>query len=1037
MTTVAWKKGLVYLLGCLFSGSVFAAPSLNVSDPDNGALIAAAACVIGEGRWGGGLAIDAERWSDINGDLLLVGAGAELIVFDISTPTAPVELGRVLVNHSATSVAVSTDGSIAAVSDWFDNVTLIDISDRNAPVAQGNYAWPGIQQPTGMAFDGDYLYVAVRTIGLAVLDISDPATPTFVANSDGSPSNFVFDVALRGNYAYLGQSAEGVQVVDISDPSIPSVVGNHAASTGAGQITIDGSRAYVTRGGTGFDILDLTNPIAPALAGTFDTVGFAYEAAVLPGERLAVADNIDGTVIYDISTPTTPVVLGDYGFSPYRLVALDDRVFIVPGIDQTSRIRLVDFQTPASPTEIGHIDFDGRSRAVSVGVNHILVANNERGVVMLDSTNPVAPSVVGRVDIGFDARKIGHVNGYGVASTSYDKNIAVIDPQPGGPTLVTTINNVFQTNDLVDDGTRLYVASGSSGGLRIYDMSNPPTPLFLGSVVPVGETVWQVAVSGNYAYSGYVNDTDLLVIDVSNPAAPATVGSPYVLPGGAIDIAVSGTTVFVGTQLHGVRILQNDGVGNLSEIADIAVSPAVPTGVSVDGDLLYISAGVFSGLLVYDVSDPTDPQFVEQHNTSGDAEDVDADGGVIAMAEGGSGVSSFGCDLAASNQPPVTVGVIGNQNSNEGTTIFPLSTNPNFNDPDGQALAFTATGLPPGLSISIGSGVVEGNLSFDSSGIYPVEITATDPFDLFATQSFTWTIIEINAPPVVLSEIVDQVNDEGDNVNLDIHTHFSDPDGDTLRFEAGDLPIGLSIDETSGIISGVLTSNSSGSYTTLVLAFDPDDEVTGQTFGWVVANINTPPVTLSDIADQVNDEGDNINLDIHSHFSDPDGDTLRFEAGDLPIGLSIDETSGIISGMLTGNSSGNYSTQVFAYDQDDAVISQTFSWTVADINATPVVLSEIADQINDEGDNVNLDIHTHFSDPDGDALRFEAGDLPIGLSIDETSGIISGMLTGNSSGNYSTQVFAYDPDDAVISQIFSWTVADTITDPLLFKDSFE
>jgi hypothetical protein len=813
---------------------------------ETGTGAGAEACAIGEGRWGGGPPVDAERWSDVNEDLLLVGAGAELIVFDISTPTAPIELGRVLVNHAVTSVAVSADGQMAAVSDWFDNLTLVDISGRNAPILRGTYAWAGIQQPTGMAFDGDYLYVAVRTIGLAVLDISDPDAPSFVANSDGSVSDFVFDVALRGDYAYLGQGDDGVQIVDISDPNNPGIAGNRAASTGAGQITIDGSRAYVARGGFGFDILNLTNPIAPALAGTFDTIGFAYEAAVLPGDRLAVADNIDGTVIYDISTPATPGVLGNYGFSPYRLVALDDRVFTVHGSAITPRILLVDFQTPASPVEIGQIDFDGLSKAVSVGVNHILVANNERGVVMLDSTNPVAPTVVGRVDIGFDARKVGHVNGFGVASTSYDSNIAVIDPQPGGPTLVTTINNQFQTNDLVGYGTRLYVASGQFGGLRIHDMSNPSIPQFLGSVAPAGKTVWQIAAAGDFVYSGYVNDTDLLVIDVSNPAAPATVGSPYVLPGGAVDIAASGPAVFVGTDLFGVRILHHDGAGNLSELADIDVAPATVTGVSVDGDLLHISAGVFSGLLIYDVSDPSDPQFVEQHNTAGEGEAVAAAGGVIAMAEGNSGVSSFGCDLAASNRPPVTVGVIGDQNDPEGEPIFPLSTNPNFNDPDGQALAYTATGLPPGLSISIGSGVVEGSLDYESSGIYSVEITATDPFDLFATQSFTWTIVETNAPPETISAIPAQVNDEGDNVSLDIHTHFTDLDGDTLRFEAGGLPKGLSMDGPSGVISGVLTDDSSGSYTTLILAYDPDDAVATQTFSWTVNDtLEESPVVFS------------------------------------------------------------------------------------------------------------------------------------------------------------------------------------------------
>lgn len=862
-----WVKAPMVLLGCLFFGTVIASPDLAAylfdgNSPDNPGQSAetrlsvstrgdevageVAVCAIGEGRWGNGPPMDMKYWHDVSEDLLLVGAGAELIIFDIGIPTAPVELGRALVNHMAFNVAVSPDGSMAAVSDSFDNVTLVDISDRNAPVVRGNYAWAGIQQPTSMAFEGDYLYVAVRTIGLSILNISDPDTPTFVANSDGSVTDFVFGIALYGDYAYLGQNADGLQIVDISDPNNPTMAGSRPATDGAGRIIIDGSRAYVARGALGFDILDLTNPIAPTLLGTFDTFGFAFETAVLPGDRLAVADNIDGTVIYDISTPATPVVLGDFGFSPFRLAALDNRVFTLHGPEQTPRVRLVDFQTPAAAVEIGHIDFDGLSRAVSVGPNHILVANSERGVVMLDSTNPVTPSEIGRVDVGFDARKVGHVNGYGVASSSYDDDIAVIDPQPGGPVLVTTFDNGFQTNDLVDDGTRLYVASGTYGGLRIYDMSNPSTPQFLGSVVPVDQVVWQVAASGDFAYTGYVNDTDLLVIDVSNPAAPVVVGSPYdQLPFGTLDMVARGNTLFVATNvLGGIRILQNDGVGNLSEIANIDVSPAIATAVSLDGDFLYISAGVFSGLLVYDVSDPANPQFVEQHNTAGEAADVDSAGGVIAMAERNSGVSTFGCDAIANNQAPVAVGVIGGQSSDEGETIFPLSTNPNFNDPDGQALSFTATGLPPGLNIGIGSGVVNGSLDYDSSGEYQVEITATDPFDLFATQSFTWTINEVNAPPEVLSVIPDQNNDEGDNVNLSVFAHFSDPDGDVLRFEAGGLPKGLSIDENTGVISGVLAPDSSGNYITLVVVYDPENEVNGQTFEWNVAD--THPLMFGD-----------------------------------------------------------------------------------------------------------------------------------------------------------------------------------------------
>ncbi len=324
------------------------------------------------------------------------------------------------------------------------------------------------------------------------------------------------------------------------------------------------------------------------------------------------------------------------------------------------------------------------------------------------------------------------------------------------------------------------------------------------------------------------------MIDVSNPTAPVTVGSPYTLPGGATDIAASGSTVFVGTQIYGVRILQNNGFGTLTEIADIDISPASVTGVRVEDDMLYISAGVFSGLLIYDVSNPASPQFVEQHNTTGEGLGVDVMNGVIAIAEGSSGVSVLGCDLASTNQAPVTVGVIGNQNSDEGEAIFPLSVNANFSDPDGQALTYAATGLPPGLSIGVGSGVIDGVLNYFSAGNYSVVVTATDPFALSVSQSFGWTVHNVNAPPVVVSNIPNQYNDEGDSVSLDVHARFADPDGGTLRFEAGSLPQGLSIGANSGIISGTLGTQSSGSYTVLVAAFDPEDALVTQTFSWVV-----------------------------------------------------------------------------------------------------------------------------------------------------------------------------------------------------------
>jgi hypothetical protein len=61
--------------------------------------------------------------------------------------------------------------------------------------------------------------------------------------------------------------------------------------------------------------------------------------------------------------------------------------------------------------------------------------------------------------------------------------------------------------------------------------------------------------------------------------------------------------------------------------------------------------------------------------------------------------------------------------------------------------------------------------------------------------------------------------------------------------------------------------------------------------------------------------------------SDPNGDSLTYGASGLPADLSVDPSTGLISGTLTAASAGTHSVTVSASD-GVLTTNQSFTWTV-------------------------------------------------------------------------------------------------------------
>jgi hypothetical protein len=408
----------------------------------------------------------------------------------------------------------------------------------------------------------------------------------------------------------------------------------------------------------------------------------------------------------------------------------------------------------------------------------------------------------------------------------------------------------------------------------------------------------------------------------------------------------------------------------------------------------------------------------------------------IQVTDGNGGLASddFTITVTNTNDAPQVALEILDRSATE-DQAFTLNIAPNFEDIDpADTLSFTATGLPDGLSIST-TGTISGTPTNDAVGTSAVTVTATDSANATVSDTFNITVANRNDPPTLDTEIDDQTATEDVAFSLDISGNFSDIDQtDSLSFFASNLPDGLTIGATTGIISGTPTNDAAqggtaGAYNVTVTATDGNGGIAGDTFTITVQNTNDAPEVTTPISDRNATEDASFALNVTNNFEDIDGDTLTYSVTGLPDGLTF--TNGVFGGSPTNDAVGANTVTVTADDSNGGTVSDSFVITVQNTNDDPDVATEIPDQNATEDQAFSLNISSNFKDIDGDTLTFFASGLPQGLSMDTNSGVISGSPTNEAVGTSTVTVTANDGNGGIINDQFALTVANANDAPVV------
>jgi hypothetical protein len=273
-----------------------------------------------------------------------------------------------------------------------------------------------------------------------------------------SMPGFANNVDVSGNRAYVASGSSGLVVVAVDDRQSPSIVTTLNTAGNANDVRVEGDLAYVADGSNGLLVLDVSNSASPVLLGSVDTPGDAQDVVVY-GSLAYVADGASGLQIVDVTNHTAPQIVGTYALPSGQLAKGVDADQGLAALATSSGLRLLNVSTPATPVLLGQVS-TGEPRDVTLNGDVAYVADYGSGFVTVDILNPAAPLVMGQIPaqnggLLFD---IGLANGFAFgADVFFVHGVPILDIRAPGTPIPRAILDFSQFEDR--DGTGIALDS--------------------------------------------------------------------------------------------------------------------------------------------------------------------------------------------------------------------------------------------------------------------------------------------------------------------------------------------------------------------------------------------------------------------------------------------------------------------------------------------------------------------------------------------------------------------------------------------------
>jgi RHS repeat-associated protein len=331
-------------------------------------------------------------------------------------------------------------------------------------------------------------------------------------------------------------------------------------------------------------------------------------------------------------------------------------------------------------------------------------------------------------------------------------------------------------------------------------------------------------------------------------------------------------------------------------------------------------------------------------------------------------------------------------------------------DPDGDPVAFSLRQAPAGMSINPELGTVRWYPTLEQVGEQEVIVDAIDAQGGVTPHRFTLTVHGTNLPPVVTSAPLTQAVL---NKTYTYTVQAKDAENQPLTFSlVNNPPAGMTIDAKTGKVQW--TPTQLGGQAIDILVTDGQGGVNLHSYQLLV--LETAPNQLPAIATQpVRTAVVGQPYQYTVIANDADSADLRFTFQDSPVGMAIDETTGLI--QWQPDRAGEFPITIVVTDSNGGKAIQSFTLQAA-VNQAPQVTSNPVLSVT-----AGLPYHYDLKvvDPDGHPVTYTLISGPPGMTLDRL-----GRLTWSPGiaeiGTHAVEIAVTDSYGAAVTQKYDLAV---------------